>query len=93
MKIRRRPNRSASLPPGEHEDAEGERVAVEDPFELGDADVQVALDRRQRHVHDRVVEHDHEQAECDRPQRPPLPVLRVEDLRLHPCLLEEVSAN
>ena len=67
----------------EHQDAEGERVAVDDPFELRDADVQVALDRRQRDVHDRVVEHDHEQAERDRPQRPPLPVLRVEDLRLH----------
>src|SRR4029079_2086642 len=75
---------------GQHEDAERERVAVEDPLELGDADAQVALDRRQRHVHDRVVEHDHEQAEGDRSQRPPLPVLRVEDLRLHPCLLEKL---
>jgi hypothetical protein len=51
-----RPQKSDEDPPAaeqvgelaarEHEDAEGERVAVEDPFELGDADVQVTLDRR-----------------------------------------------
>ena len=33
------------------------------------------LDRRQRDVHDRVVEHDHEQPERDGDERPPLPVL------------------
>ena len=37
-----------------------------------------ALDRRQRDVHDRVVEHDHEQPERDRRERPPLPPLSPE---------------
>jgi hypothetical protein len=37
--------------------------------------VQVALDRGQRDVHDRVVEHDHEQREAHRAERPPAAVL------------------
>ena len=37
--------------------------------------MQVALDRRQRDVHDGVVEHDHEQREAHRSERPPLAVV------------------
>jgi hypothetical protein len=81
------------LPAREHEHAEGERVAVEHPLELGDPDAEVVLDRRQRHVHDRVVEHDHEEPECDGSQRPPLAVFLGEDPRPHRHLLEKVSKN
>src|SRR5207244_11931992 len=48
-------------------------------------DVEVASDRGERDVHDRVVEHDHEEAEGDGPQRPPLAVLLCEDACAH-CL-------
>jgi hypothetical protein len=60
---------------GRQQHREGERVAVDDPFQAGERGAEVALDRRQRHVHDRVVEHDHEQREAHRAERPPLAVL------------------
>ena len=69
------------LAPGEHQRPEGERVAAHDPLQLGDAQVERALDRRERHVHDRVVEHDDEQPERDGGERPPLPVLPGDDRR------------
>ena len=75
----------------QHQDGERERVAVHDPLELGEADVQVALDRGQRDVHDRVVEHDHEQAERDRRERPPLAVLGSEEPRSHSRKLAEAN--
>ena len=78
MKIRRRPKHVGELAAREHERGEGECVAVDHPLELGDARCEVALDRGQRHEDDRVVEHDHEQPEGDRPQRPPLAVLLCE---------------
>ena len=59
----------------QHERREGERVAAHDPLELREPDAEVALDRRQRDVHDGVVEHDHEQPERHRRERPPLLVL------------------
>ena len=68
------------LAAGEHERAEGQRVAGDDPLELGHLEIERVLDRRQRHVHDGVVEHDHEEAERHRRERPPLPVLVCEDL-------------
>ena len=79
-------------PPAEHvgelaaaqqQHAERERVAVHDPLELGDRDAEVLADRRQSHVHDRVVEHDHEEAERDREQRPPLAKLGSEEPGAH----------
>ena len=60
------------------EDGEGERVAVDDPLEARQAGAQIALDRWQRHVDDRVVEHDHEQREAHGAERPPL-AIRVGD--------------
>ena len=51
---------------------EGERVTRDDPLQLREVCAEVILDRRQRDVHDGVVEHDHEEAERDGGQRPPL---------------------
>ena len=60
---------------GREQDGEGERVAVDRPLEAGEVGVEVALDRGQRDVDDGVVEHDHEQREAHRPERPPLAVV------------------
>src|SRR5262249_41961765 len=48
-----------------------------------DRDSEIGANRGQRHVHDRVVEHDHEQPERDGGQRPPFPVLIGEKTRSH----------
>ena len=55
-------------------DQHGERqdVGVDRPLELRRGRVEIALDRGQRHVDDRVVEHDEEEAEAHRGQRQPL---------------------
>ena len=65
----------AEAPAGREDDGEGQRVAAGRPLEARDRSVQVSLDRRQCDVHDRVVEHDHEQREAHRPERPPLAVV------------------
>jgi hypothetical protein len=44
----------------EQEAAEGQRVGVDDPLQVVLGEVQRVLDRRQRDVHDRRVEDDHE---------------------------------
>ena len=49
----------------QQEAAEGDEEGVDDPGQVALAEVQVALDRRQRHVHDRGVEHDHELGQAD----------------------------
>ena len=67
--------RVGQLPADQHQRGERERVAGDDPLELRQPDAEVALDRRQRDVHDRVVQHDHEQPERHRRERPPLLVL------------------
>ena len=51
---------------GDEQHGEGERVRVDRPLERGQRGVEVVLDRRQRDVHDRVVQHDHEQGEAHR---------------------------
>ena len=68
----------AEPPAGDEQDAEGERVGVDRPLEPRDRRVEVALDRRQRDVHDGVVEHHHEQREAHRAERPPAAVVVVE---------------
>ena len=68
----------AEAPAGHQQDRERQRVAVDRPLEAREARAEVALDRRQRDVDDRVVEHDHEQREAHRAERPPLAV-RVGD--------------
>ena len=77
----RRPNRSPRLPavssrPGEHQ-----RVGVDHPLELAVRRVELARQRRDGDVEDRVVEHDHEQAEAQDEQDQPAPLVRV---LLHP---------
>ena len=57
----------------QHQRREAERVARDDPLQLGEICSDVRLDRRQRHVHNGVVQHDHEEAERDGGERPPLP--------------------
>ena len=73
----------AELAAREQQRREGQRIGRNRPLELRTADAELPLDRRQRHVHDRVVEHDHEEREAQRAQRPPLPVLVREDPRPH----------
>ena len=81
MKIAGAAEHVRELAAGEHEHRERERVPDDDPLELRVArDPSVPLDRRQRDVHDRVVEHDHEQPERDGDERPPLTVLRREEV-------------
>ncbi len=67
----------------EHERREGQRVARHDPLELGEIGAEVALDRGQRDVHHRVVEHDHEEPEGDGGERQPLAIFLCEDPRPH----------
>ena len=53
-------------PAGEQQEAaEGDEEGVDDPGQVALAEVQIALDRRQRHIHDRGVEHDHELGQAD----------------------------
>ena len=49
--------------------AEGERVAVDDPLQVGGIEAQGMLDRRQSDVHDGGVEHDHQLRKRDDEQR------------------------
>src|SRR5436309_5945968 len=50
-------------------------MRVDRPLEVAQRGVEAALNRRQRDVHDRVVEHDHEQREAHGSERPPLAVV------------------
>ncbi len=52
-------------PGQEQEAAEGDEKCVDDPGEVSLGEVKVALDRGQRHVHDRCVEHNHELCQTD----------------------------
>ena len=58
----------------EQQHCERQRVGVDGPLELGEPDPELALDRRQRNVHDRQVDVDHQQREREHAQRPPAPV-------------------
>ena len=57
---------------GQQQRGERQRVGVDHPLQVGEVRVQVALDRRQRDVHDRDVEQEHEGRRADGDQRPPL---------------------
>jgi hypothetical protein len=57
-------------PPAQEQGAaEQDRVRADDPLQVVLGEVEVALDRRQRDVHDRDVEHDHELGGHDHRQR------------------------
>ena len=57
----------------EQQSGEHERVRIHHPLELAEAGVEVAHERGQRHVDDRVVEDDGEQAQAEHRQREPTP--------------------
>jgi hypothetical protein len=58
--------------------AEGQHVGVDDPHQRRFGKAEVGADRRQRHVHDGRVEHDHQHAQAQHEQGPPaLAVLRM----------------
>jgi hypothetical protein len=62
-------------PAQQQEAAEHQRVRVHHPLEVLLREVQLGLNRRQRDVHDRRVEHDHELRGAQQDQRdPPLGV-------------------
>ena len=59
-------------PPAEQEEpAVGEHVGVDHPHQRAVGEAEAALDRRQRDVHDRGVEHDHELARAQHVQGEP----------------------
>ena len=55
---------------------EGDEEGVDDPGEVRLAEVEVALNRGQRDVHDRDVEHDHQLRQADDHQRRPATAVR-----------------
>ena len=65
-------------PPGHEQEAPvGDQVAVDHPGQAGLGKTKVSLHVRQRHVHDRGVEHDHELPEADHDQGQPPSEIRV----------------
>jgi hypothetical protein len=59
-------------PPAEQEEAAvGEHVRVHHPYERGLGEAQGFPDRRQRDVHDRRIEHDHQLAGAQHVEREP----------------------
>jgi hypothetical protein len=54
-----------SSTPEQQKAAEHERVGIDDPLQARGREVQAALDRRQRHVHDRCFQDDHELRDAD----------------------------
>jgi hypothetical protein len=60
----------------EDERRERERVRVDRPDEIAGRDVELVLNRRQRNVHDRDVEQDHELREAGGDERPALSARR-----------------
>jgi hypothetical protein len=55
----------------EQKPAEGEQVAVDDPGERGLREAEAVTDRRERDVHDRRVEHDHQRPQAKHVEREP----------------------
>ena len=70
------PEQVAHAPAEQQETAEDEGVGVDDPLEVRLRQPEVFLDRRQRDVHDRAVEDDHELREADDDEHQP-PVGRM----------------
>ena len=70
-KTRLRPIRSPARPPRSRKPPKIERVRVDHPLQVRLRHVQVRLDRRQRDVHHRRVENDHELREADEAENEP----------------------
>ena len=68
------PEHVAQPAAGHQQHAEHQRVGVDRPRQVRERRAEARLDRRQRDVHDGVVEHHHEQRETHRRQRPPLAI-------------------
>ena len=66
---------------GQHDARQRERVGVQDPLERVQVRVQVDLQRRQRGVHHRDVEHENRGGGEDRGERPPLDDARRRGIR------------
>src|SRR4051812_31119435 len=67
----------AEAPAKEEEAAEREEVGVRDPGERGLSEAEILADRRERDVHDRRVEDDHEVAEAEYEESDPAPAVVV----------------
>ena len=65
------PDQVAGAPAEQQEAAEEQRVGVDDPLQVRLGQPEVGLDRRQRDVHDRRVEDDHELREADEDEDEP----------------------
>jgi len=61
----------AQAPRQQQQAAERDQVGVDDPRQARLREAQVALDRWQGHVHDRLVEDDHEHSRAQHHQRDP----------------------
>ena len=59
----------------QQEAAERDEERVDDPGEVALGEVEVVLDRGQRDVHDRRVEHDHQLRQADDDERQPAPAI------------------
>ena len=64
----------ARHPGGQQEGGQRQRIGVHDPLQVREARVQRLLNVRQRHVHDRDVEKEHEGRRADGDQGPPFAV-------------------
>jgi hypothetical protein len=53
---------------GQQQRSERERVGIDDPLKLREPRAEIVPDRRDRHVHDGVVEHRHREGEAHREQ-------------------------
>jgi hypothetical protein len=71
MKVRLRPGVVGDPTAQQQQRAEGQCVGRDHPLSVGVADVEVCLGRRQRDVHDRGVEDDHQLGRRQDDQRPP----------------------
>ena len=83
MNSRRRPSTSPGAPAEQQEAAEGEAVAADHPLEILGREARGPLDRRQRDVHDRDVEHHHQVGDAEHRECEPAP--RVGSWRCWTC--------
>ena len=68
------PEQVRERPARQQQRRQRERVGVDHPLQVGEARAERPLDVRQRRVHDRDVEQEHERADVDGEQGPPLAI-------------------
>jgi hypothetical protein len=69
------PDQVADATGKQQQSAERDQVSVHDPREVALREAEVLLDRRQRDIHDRGIDHDHQHARTKHIQRQPAPTL------------------